>query len=474
MIPFIERYGLYTDFYELIMAQGYFFCGKKEQSASFDYFFRSNPYKGGFTVFAGLQDFIELLSQFTFSESDIEYLKQLGFKTEFLSYLKNFKFSGNIFSVKEGEIIFPNEPVLRVEGDIIDCQLIESLLLNILNFESLIATKAFRIKLVSGKKIFADFGLRRAQGFGAIHASRAAYIGGASSTSNVLAGKLFGIPVSGTQAHSWIQSFDDELESFRAFANIHPENTVLLVDTFDTLNSGVPNAIRIAKELEEKGFRLKAIRLDSGDLAYLSIKARELLDAAGLEYVNIIASNQLNEYVIKSLLQDQNAAIDAFGIGTELVTGKSDAALDGVFKLAEVDNQPKMKISENIEKNTLPGKKQVYRFFDCDGKFYRDAILLENENPEEIGLIYHPVHPEKNSTLLKCTSEALLQPVVKNGEITFRKQSLPEIHAYLINRAAQLPNEHKRFISPHLYKVGISKKLMETRDTLTQKIKTKN
>ena len=263
------------------MAQGYFYGGKKEEQATFDYFFRSNPYRGGFTVFAGLQDFLELLSQFTFSDSDIDFLKQQEFKPEFLEYLKNFSFSGNIYSVKEGEIIFPNEPVLRVEGNIIECQLIESLLLNILNFESLIATKAFRIKLVSGEKIFADFGLRRAQGFGALHASRAAYIGGASSTSNVLAGKLFDIPVSGTQAHSWIQSFDDELESFRAYANIHPGNTVLLVDTFDTLNSGVPNAIKVAKELEEKGFRLKAIRLDSGDLAYLVLKHARCLMKPG-------------------------------------------------------------------------------------------------------------------------------------------------------------------------------------------------
>lgn len=465
--------GLYTDFYELEMAQGYFYSGKKDEQATFDYFFRSNPYRGGFTVFAGLQDFLELLPQFTFSDTDIEYLKKQEFKTEFLEYLQHFVFSGNIYSMREGEIIFPNEPVLRVEGNIIECQLIESLLLNILNFESLIATKAFRIKLVSGKKIFADFGLRRAQGFGALHASRAAYIGGASSTSNVLAGKLFDIPVSGTQAHSWIQSFDNELEAFRAYANIHPENTVLLVDTFDTLHSGVPNAIRVAKELEEKGFRLKSIRLDSGDLAYLSVKTRKMLNDAGLDYVNIIASNQLNENVIKSLLHDQHAAIDAFGVGTELITGKSDAALDGVYKLAQVDDLPKMKISENIEKNTLPGKKQVYRFFDSDGKFYRDAILLESEDPESLIYIYHPVYPEKNTSLAKYTYEALLQTVVDRGRITFNKQLLPDIHSYLMKRAEQLPNEHKRFISPHLYKVGISKELMNTRNALTKQLKQK-
>jgi nicotinate phosphoribosyltransferase len=320
-------------------------------------------------------------------------LKTQGFKPEFLEYLNDFSFSGNIHSVKEGEIIFPYEPVLRVDGNIIECQLIESLLLNILNFESLIATKAFRIKLVSGNNIFSDFGLRRAQGFGAIHASRAACIGGATSTSNVLAGKLFGIPVSGTQAHSWIQSFDSELEAFREYAKVHPENSILLVDSYDTLKSGVPNAIIVAKEMEARGQQLSGIRLDSGHLAYLSKKARKMLDNAGLQKVKIIASNQLNEHVIKTLLQDQFAAIDAFGIGTELVTGKSDAALDGVYKLVEIDGQPKMKFSENIEKNTLPSKKQLYRFFDENGKFYRDAISHENENPNEINTIYHPLHP---------------------------------------------------------------------------------
>ena len=473
MSIFSNSLGLYTDFYELSMAQGYFFCEKKNDKTIFDYFFRTNPYNGGFTVFAGLQDFLELLTNFTFSNSDLEYLKKLGFKSEFLKYLKTFRFFGDIFSMKEGEIVFPNVPILRVEGNIIECQLIESLLLNILNFESLIATKAFRVKLVTGKKIFSDFGLRRAQGFGAIHASRAAFIGGASSTSNVLAGKIFNIPVSGTQAHSWIQSFDNELEAFRAYANINPENTVLLVDTFDTLNSGIPNAIKVAKEMEEKGHRLNAIRLDSGDLAYLSKKARKMLDNAGLKTVKIIASNQLNEYVIKSLLKDQNAAIDAFGIGTEMVTGKNDAALDGVYKLTEINEIPKMKISENIEKITLPGKKQVYRFFNSDGNFFRDAILLQNENVEKTEIIYHPVYPEKNTQVKDLTKEALLQQVVSNGKTILKKQSLTDIHKYLLTRADFLPNEHKRFISPHLYKVGISKILMKTRDTLSNQIKMK-
>jgi nicotinate phosphoribosyltransferase len=470
MPDFYYPIGLYTDFYELSMAQGYFYCGKKNEIATFNYFFRTNPYKGGFTVFAGLQDFLELLDKFTFSKSDIKYLKEQGFRSDFLTYLENFRFSGTILSVEEGEIVFPNEPVLQVEGTVIECQLIESLLLNILNFESLIATKAFRIKLVAGDRIFTDFGLRRAQGFGALHASRAAIIGGAASTSNVLAGKIYGIPVSGTQAHSWVQSFETELEAFRTYVNAHPENAILLVDTYDTLKSGVPNAIKVGKEMEKKGERLKAIRLDSGDLAYLSKRSRRMLDEAGLKYVKIIASNQLNEHVIKSLLKDQDAKIDAFGIGTELITGKSDAALDGVYKLTEINGEPKMKFSENIEKVTLPGKKQVYRCLDEEGYFYRDAVAIGEETAEEIKNIYHPVYPERFTDIQNCRKYPLLKTVVKNGKNIRNKKTPSEIHDYLLSRSALLPDEHKRFISPHLYKVGITQKLMGTRNKLAKKL----
>lgn len=462
--------GLYTDFYELAMAQGYFFSDKKNDKAVFDYFFRSNPFGGGFTVFAGLQDFLEMLQDFRYSTSDIKYLENQGFDQKFLKYLSDFSFSGSIFSMSEGEIIFPNEPIARIEGNIIECQLIESLLLNILNFESLIATKAFRIKLVSGDRPFTDFGLRRSQGFGSLHASRAACIGGAKSTSNVFAGKVFDIPVSGTQAHSWIQSFDSELMAFRTFASAHPANTVLLVDTFDTLKSGVPNAIKVAKEMEQKGQKLKAVRLDSGDLAYLSKKVRKMLDDEGLEYVKIIASNQLNEHVIKSLLKDQDAKIDAFGVGTELITGKKDAALDGVYKLAEINSKPKMKLSENIEKITLPGKKQVYRFFDENGLFYRDAILREDENANHLKFIYHPVYPEKYTEVAGCKYEKLLVKVIEKGQIKHTNKNPLEIHEFLLKRAKLLPDEHKRFISPHIYKVGISNEVMETRNRLKSKL----
>ena len=463
--------GLYTDFYEITMAQGYFECGKKDQQVTFDYYFRSNPYKSGFTVFAGLYDFLELLQDFQYSNDDLRFLNDQGIDTKFTGYLKNFSFKGTIYSMNEGEIVFPNEPLLRVEGSIIECQLIESLLLNILNFESLIATKAYRIKLAAEHKTFADFGLRRAQGLGAIHASRAACIGGAASTSNVLAGKLFNIPVSGTMAHSWIQSFDNELEAFRAYAKTHPNNTILLVDTYDTLKSGVPNAIIVAKEMEKNGDRLKGIRLDSGDLAYLSKKARKMLDKARCENVQIIASNQLNEYVIKTLLKDQNASIDGFGVGTELITGKDNAALDGVYKLAEIDGEPTMKFSENIEKVTLPGKKKVVRYLDEEGKFYRDGILLNSEDPQAVETLYHPVYPEKNTAMKGLRSESLFTKVFEKGEILIDKKKPQEIHAYLETRAALLPDEHKRFISPHIYKVGTSNELLNARNNLRNKIK---
>src|SRR5690554_6146759 len=453
------------------MAQGYFLCGKKNDTSVFNYFFRVNPFKGGFTVFAGLEDFLEILSHFTFDDSDIYYLRNLGFREEFLKYLSTFKFNGTIQSVREGEIVFPNLPSIQVAGNIIECQLIESALLNIINFESLIATKAFRIKMVCGDRKFSDFGLRRAQGLGAINATRAAAIGGASSTSNVYSGKLYDIPPSGTQAHSWIQSFDNELEAFRAYAFTNPENSILLVDTYNTLRSGVPNAIRVAQEMEKEGHRLKAIRLDSGDLAYLSKRARKMLDDEGLQYVKIVASNQLNEHVIKSLIHDQKASIDFFGVGTELITGKENAALDGVYKLSEVNGDPKLKFSENPEKQTLPAKKKLFRFFDHDGMFFRDGIFLDNEDEGRADTICHPIYPERMTTISGMHKESLLNIVVNSGEIIRSSQSIAEIHAFLASRAQQLPDEHKRFISPHIYKVGISSGLLNLRDSLAGRLK---
>ncbi len=457
--------GLYTDFYELSMAQGYFYAGKQQEKAVFDYFFRTNPFSGGFLVFAGLADFLEQLQSFTYDEEAIRYLRLLGLKPDFLDFLKTFYFNGKILSVREGELVFPNEPIVRIEANLIEAQLIETLLLNILNFQSLVATKAFRVKLAANGKIFSDFGLRRAHGFGGLQASRAAIIGGADSTSNVQAGYLYHLPVSGTMAHSWVQSFDSELTAFRTYAQINPKKSILVVDTYDTLRSGVPNAIRVANELEQKGEHLAGIRLDSGDLAYLSKKARKMLDKEGLNYIKIFVSNQLNEHVIKSL-EDQHAPIDGFGIGTELVTGKPDASLDGVYKLCHIGGKPSMKISENISKNTLPGKKMLWRYFDEEGNIYRDGILLEHENPTDCEWLFHPTQPDKKTRVGHLRKEQLLQPVYEKGSVLHPMPSPSECHQYLCQQATRLPEEHKRFIMPHLFKVGISESLLSLRNQL--------
>lgn len=463
-----ENFGLYLDYYELTMAQGYFLSNRHNLKANFDYFFRTNPFGSGYTVFAGLSDFLELLQVFRFGSEAIDYLHQKGFKDEFLDYLKDFKFKGNIFSAQEGEIVFPYEPLIRVEGNIIETQVIESMLLNVINFESLIATKARRIRFVAKDKIVSDFGLRRGQGLASLFASRAAIIGGINSTSNVLAAFNYDLTPAGTQAHSWIQSFGDELEAFRKFAEYYPDNCVLLVDTFDTLRSGIPNAIKVAKELETKGKRLRAIRLDSGDLAYLSKKARKMLDEAGLNYVKIVASNQLDEYLIKSL-DEQNAPIDFFGVGTNLITGQKDAALDGVYKISQIEDNPTIKLSEDISKVTLPGRKKIYRYFNGEGKFYADCIALIDE--DEIELMIHPFDIYKKCNLMGLKREEILEQVVKDGDVIIPEKSVNEIASYSEFRFSQLPDEHKRFEYPHIYKVGITPKLLELRDNLIRKNK---
>lgn len=466
--PLAAHRALYTDLYELTMAQGYFLSGRKGEPAVFDYFFRSNPFDGGFVVFAGLDDLLGLLQGLSFGQEDIGYLRAQGFRPEFLEYLEGFEFSADIWAAREGEIVFPLAPVLRVEGNIIEAQVVETVILNYLNFQSLVATKAARIRLAAGGRAAIDFGLRRAQGLGGIHASRAAVIGGMDATSNVYAGFQYGLDISGTQAHAWIQSFDDELEAFRKFAEFYPDNCILLVDTYDTLRSGIPNAIRVGKELEAKGHRLQGIRLDSGDLAYLSKEARQQLDEAGLGDVRIFASNQLDEYLIRSLAH-QGAPIDGFGIGTRLVTGAPDAALDGVYKLSRSNGQPRLKISENIEKISFPGAKKVLRLLNEADQFIGDAIVLEEE--QEVDRIYHPHQPEKNTDIRHCKKEPLLHQVMKNGEKQTEGLPPAEINRFVRKRLAQLPEEHKRFEYPHLYKVGISEKLMNLRDEIVENLK---
>ena len=461
----------YTDQYQLAMAQVYFKKGHRDHKAIFDYFFRELPFDGGYAIFSGLEDLLEIISNLEFSETDLEFLKKQGFEDDFLQYLKKFKFSGNIYSVQEGDVVFPTRPILQVEANIMEAQIIETILLNLLNFQTLIATKASRIRLVAGDAGLLDFGLRRAQATGGFFASKAAMIGGFNGTSNVVAGKEFGIPVSGTMAHSFIQSYDDELTAFRDFAEGRPEDCVLLVDTYNTLKSGVPNAITVAKEMESRGEKLLAIRLDSGDLSYFAKESRKMLDKEGLDYVKIAASNQLDEHVIKSLLEQQ-APIDIFGVGTNLVTGDPDGALDGVYKLAWSHGKPRIKISESIVKITLPHKKQVFRIKDEQGKCIgADAIGLYHE--KNISEMYHPFEPYKSMKLDKFHQEPLLQKVMEQGKVLIPKRNLKEIAEYSLKRLSELPIEYKRFNNPHIYKIGISPLLREEREKLINSSKEK-
>ena len=454
----------YTDLYQLSMAQVYFLKGKADEKAVFDYYFRKIPYQGGYAIFAGLQDFLKQLEQLSFSEEDLDYLNTQDFEDSFLQYLRNFRFKGNIRACREGEVVFSTAPILQVEASLIEAQLIETILLNLLNFQTLVATKASRIRLIAKDKTLLDFGLRRAQGPGGYYASKAAIIGGFNGTSNVIVGRDFKIPISGTMAHSFIQSYDSELEAFRDFALKRPKNCVLLVDTYDTLNSGVPNAIKVAKEMEERGSKLLAIRLDSGDLAYFAKESRKQLDAAGLSYVQIAASNQLDEYVIKSL-QEQNAPIDIYGVGTNLVIGKPDGALDGVYKLAYAAGKPRIKISESLAKTTIPHAKQVFRTYDTNGQFNgADVIALENE--EKPKQIHHPSEPFKKMNVENFEQEPLLHLVMEYGQNLIANSSLEEIANFSKSRLALLPLEYKRFDNPHIYKVGISDALKQERDQL--------
>ena len=458
-----QHAALYTDFYELAMAQGYYLSGRHTQPAGFDYFFRKLPFKGGYVIFAGLHDLLEILQDLKFGADDLEYLKSLGFRKEFLTFLKDFRFTGSLFSVREGDVIFPYETVIRVEGNALETQVIETVLLNILNFESLIATKASRVRQVAGTRSVIDFGLRRAQGLGGIHASRAAIIGGANSTSNVYSARAFDLKTGGTMAHSWVEIFENEQEAFRAFAKIFPHDSVFLVDTYNTLSSGIPNAITVAREMEKEGHRLNAIRLDSGDLAYLSRQARALLDNAGLPYVKIMVSNQLDEYIIKSL-NEQGAPIDAFGVGTNLVVGKEDAALDGVYKLSLFNGIPKIKISDNLEKVVFPGFKKVYRYLDENENFYADAIVGITE--EDVNEMVHPFVPNKKLSLKNNNREELLVCVMRDGQLMQDKINPYDIQQWSSKRLSKLLPEHKRFENPHIYKVGISHSVMNLREQL--------
>lgn len=446
------------------MAWAYWKDGRTGETAVFDYFFRRTPFGGGYAVFAGWADLLEALKAFRFDEEAIAFLRSDGFGEDFLDYLRSFQFNGRIDSVAEGEIIFPQEPVARVEGGLVEAQLIETLVLNVLNFQTLIATKAARCREAAGARLLSEFGLRRAQGLGGIWGSRAACIGGCDSTSNMLAAQRYGLRAAGTMAHAFVQSYGDELEAFRKYADLHGSNTVLLLDTYDTLESGLPNALTVARELEQRGEELFAVRLDSGELGELARHVRRELDRAGLGGVKIVASNELDEYRLADLLQD-GAPIDVFGIGTALATGKPDAALDGVYKLAMVNEQPCIKTSEAPAKTTLPGRKAVARFFDNGGTPVIDLIHLEDEPvPESVQPKNSAASPVSVSGLQQ---RGLLKTVYDGGKPMPDLPGIGEIAESVRERLAAFPPKYRRLTDPALYPVALGSQLGDLRDQLS-------
>ena len=458
-----------TDLYELTMMNGYLRYGKDKNRACFDLFYRRRGDVTAYAVAAGLEQVIEYVQNLRFTQEDIEYLRSLAiFDDAFLSYLSDFHFTGEILAVPEGTIVFPDEPILRVIAPIMEAQLLETALLNIINHQTLIATKAARVvQSARGDKVL-EFGLRRAQGPDAgIYGARASIIGGCQATSNVLTGQLFGVPVGGTHAHSWVMSFEDELTAFRAYADVFPDNCLLLVDTYDTLGSGVPNAITVFRELRARGKEPVGIRLDSGDLAFLSRQARVMLDDAGFPNAKIFASGDLDEEVIWDL-KAQGAAIDVWGVGTRMITSMDNPALGGVYKLSaeEVDGTfiPRIKISENPAKITNPGVKQLYRFYDRrSGKALADLLALDEEDfssgePLEI---FDPENTWKRMTLCDYRIRQLLVPVFENGELVYDSPALSEIAAYAKQEMETFWDEYKRLNRPHRYKVDLSQKLYD-------------
>ncbi len=455
---------LVMDLYELTMAYNYFKQGNKDQLVYFDMFYRKNPDNGGFAVFAGLQQLIECIKNLHFSEGDIEYLRSLQkFDEDFLDYLLDFKFTGSIYAMKEGTPVFPNEPLITVKAKFIEAQIIETMLLVTVNHQSLIATKAHRVVQEAKGRPVMEFGARRAQGYdSATYGARAAYIGGVAGTATVSAGEMFDIPVVGTMAHSFVQSFDSEYEAFKAYALTYPDDCVLLVDTYDTLKSGVPHAIEIAKEvLEPMGKKLKGIRLDSGDISYLSKRARAMLDVAGLTYVSISASNSLDEYLIRSLL-NQGAQLDSFGVGENLIVSKSSPVFGGVYKLVAIEKNgqiiPKIKISENTEKITNPGYKRVYRLFENEtGKAIADLIAFYDEEIDctKDLTIYHQSDIWKFKTIEAntYTVEELQVPIFEDGKFVYQELSVKEIRDYSMQEKARLWDEIFRLEFPHNYYV---------------------
>ena len=469
---------LLTDLYELTMMQGDF-ERKENETVVFDMFFRSNPNKSGYSIAAGLDQVIQYVKNLNFTYDDVEYLRSLNiFSEEFLDYLSGFHFSGSIYAIPEGSVVFPKEPLLKVVAPIMEAQLVETAILNIINHQSLIATKAARVVYAADGDGIMEFGLRRAQGPDAgLYGARAAMIGGCIGTSNVLAGQLFDVPVKGTHAHSWIMSFQDEYTAFKTYANLYPSACILLVDTYDTLKSGVPNAIRVFKEMREAGMPLTnyGIRLDSGDLAYLSKKARKMLDEAGFEDAVISASNDLDEFLIHDL-KIQGAKITSWGVGTNLITSKDCPSFGGVYKLAAIQQEDgtflsKIKVSENTEKITNPGNKTIYRIYDKEtGKMRADLICFADETYDESQdlLLFDPIEPWKKTKLAggSYTMKEILIPIFVNGQCVYESPTVMEIADFCKQEKETLWDETKRLFNPHKVYVDLSQKLYDEKQRL--------
>ena len=473
---------LLTDFYELTMMQGYY-NQKQNETVVFDVFYRQNPCNGGYAICAGLEQVIEYVKGLNFTYEDVDYLRSLGmFSEDFLHYLGGFHFSGDIYAIPEGTVIFPKEPLLKVIAPIMEAQLVETAILNIINHQSLIATKTSRVVFAAKGDGVMEFGLRRAQGPDAgLYGARAAMIGGCVGTSNVLAGQLFDVPVLGTHAHSWIMSFPDEYTAFKAYADLYPDNCTLLVDTYDTLKSGVPNAIRVFREMQDAGIPLKkyGIRLDSGDLAYLSKEARKMLDAAGFETATITASNDLDEHLLHDL-KIQGAAITSWGVGTNLITSKDCPSFGGVYKLAAIRTEdgefvPKIKLSENTEKITNPGNKTIYRIYDkTTGKIRADLICFADEtfDPQEDLVLFDPIETWKKTRLAgnSYVMREIMVPIFKNGECVYQSPSVREIADYCRQEKKTLWDETKRLFYPHNVYVDLSDKLYAVKKELLNQL----
>lgn len=471
------NFTMLTDFYEITMGNGYYLNGLKDKIAYFDMFFRNVPDDGGFAIMAGVNQLIEYFERLHFSDEDIEYLRNKKiFDESFLDYLKNFKFSCDVWAIPEGTPIFPYEPIVTVKGPVIQAQFVETMVLLTINHQSLIATKSSRIVRAAQGRPVMEFGSRRAQGYdGAMLGARAAYIAGCSGTACTIVDREYGIPALGTMAHSWVQMFPTELDAFRAYAKVYPQNCLLLVDTYNVLKSGVPNAIKVFKEdIVPRGFKPAGIRIDSGDITYLSNKARKMLDDAGFKDVPIVASNSMDEYIIRDILA-QGAKVDSFGVGERLITSKSEPVFGGVYKLSAIEEDgrivPKIKVSENVEKITNPGFKQVYRLYSRENnKAIADVITLADEAIDDTKpyLIFDPDHTWKKKLVTDFYAKKLLVKIIENGKCIYETPDIDSIRNYCKEQVGNLWDEVLRFENPHKYYVDLSKSLWDIKQELLE------